>query len=103
MLDALTALLPLPKEPQDVQQPAQPDALRVAIIGRPNVGKSSLVNALVGLSGCAKAARTPRPACAPPQLRAASSRECPLSGYTLGCLGADAGPPMRRPASSAPL
>ena len=41
MLDALIAQLP-------ESQPEKEDALRVAVIGRPNVGKSSFVNRLLG-------------------------------------------------------
>lgn len=43
LLDAVCALFP-----DQTEEPDDPDAIKVAVIGKPNVGKSSLVNAVCG-------------------------------------------------------
>ena len=43
MLDRLIELLP-----EDTDEPVDNDQIKVAVIGRPNVGKSSLVNSIIG-------------------------------------------------------
>jgi GTP-binding protein len=45
LLDALVDVLPPP--PNELDDPEEEDRLRVAIVGRPNVGKSSLLNVIL--------------------------------------------------------
>jgi GTP-binding protein len=47
LLDAVLAHLPEPSEDDEAEEEEKPKPLRVAIVGKPNVGKSSFVNAIL--------------------------------------------------------
>jgi GTP-binding protein len=48
LLDSVRGLLPFHRTPEEAEDHDKSDELRFAIIGRPNVGKSSLTNCILG-------------------------------------------------------